>query len=110
MSEREITSQPDVHISAIPDKPNRLVIAAVSLGAIAAIVGIEIGIRMALKATLIQCPDGTYFPQGTTDFRCFSHMHAGTGSAIALISFMLLILLVLVGVVANALLTRRSLR
>jgi hypothetical protein len=61
-----------------------LVVALVFAGAILSIVGLVIGLNMALKRTVVHCANGTYFPEGTTDFRCFGHLHAGEGTAIAL--------------------------
>lgn len=73
------------------------VTAAVALGLVLAVVGLAIGLTMALKRREAQCPDGTYFPEGTTDFRCFVHPSGLEGSAIAVISVMLGLLIVLVG-------------
>lgn len=81
---------------------------AVALGVTCAIVGAAVGLRMALHATVVGCPDGTYFPQGVTDFRCFAHHHAGEGAAIVLICVMLAIVMSLCGVIATAILVERS--
>ncbi|HZC69553.1 MAG TPA: hypothetical protein VE442_02555 [Jatrophihabitans sp.] len=75
---------------------------AVSIGIACAVVGIVIGLRMALHTTVVDCADGTYFPEGTTDFRCYAHKQAGDGTAIVLISAMLGILIWLSGVIATS--------
>lgn len=70
--------------------------------------GLTLGLALALKRREAPCPDGTYFPEGTTDFRCFVHPHALDGSAIAVISVVLGILIGLVGFVARAILDGAS--
>jgi hypothetical protein len=44
----------------------------------------------------VQCPDGTYHPEGS-DGRCFVHPQALEGGAIGVIIVMLGILMVLIG-------------
>jgi hypothetical protein len=73
----------------------------VGVGVMAGIAAIAIGLRMAFHATVVECENGHYFPEGTTDFRCFAHKHAGDGATIALIALMLAILLVFAGVLAH---------
>lgn len=63
------------------------------LGVALCVVAIIIGLRMALHATVVPCADGTTFPAGTTDFRCFAHRHAGDGAVIAIFAVVLGILL-----------------
>jgi hypothetical protein len=72
----------------------------ISVGICFGIVGLAVGLRMALKATVVGCPDGHYFPEGTTDFRCFAHQHAGVGTAIVVFSVLLAILVGLCGTIA----------
>lgn len=60
-----------------------------------ALVGLADGLKMALKRHIVTCPNGTYFPQGTTNFNCYVHPNAGTGIAIAVISALLGILVAL---------------
>ena len=44
------------------------------------------GIVLWAKRTVKDCPNGTYFPNGTTDFNCYAHPRAGEGLAILVIS------------------------
>lgn len=53
------------------------------------------GFAMALDRRAAACPNGTFFPLGTTNFNCYVHPSAGTGTAIAVISALLGILVVL---------------
>lgn len=75
---------------------------AVRCGFALASVGLVVGVVMALKRREIRCPDGTFFPEGTTDFRCFAHPQALDGTAIAVFSVMLGIVIGLIGVIAKA--------
>ena len=68
---------------------------AVSAGLVCAIVGVVIGLRMALHATLV-------------DVDTYAHRQAGVGTAIVVISVMLGILISLCGVIARALLARQA--
>lgn len=65
-------------------------------------IGLLDGLMMALKLKEAACPDGTFFPEGTTDFACYVHPQAGVGIAIAALSVMLGILLVFCSIVARA--------
>jgi hypothetical protein len=80
----------------------------VLLGFALGIVGLIVGLRMAFHATLIQCPDGHFFPAGTTDFRCFAHKHAGDGTAIAVFSALLAIVVSLCGIIALGAIVERQ--
>jgi hypothetical protein len=71
-------------------------------GAILSIVGLVIGLNMALKRTVVHCANGIYFPEGTTDFRCFGHLHAGEGTAIAVLSVLLGIVVALLAILVSA--------
>ena len=64
-------------------------------GLILAVVGVVDGLVMAFKRHVAPCPNGTFFPKGTTDFSCYVHPDAGTGTAITVISALLGILVVL---------------
>ena len=44
------------------------------------------GIVLWAKRTVKDCPNGTFFPKGTTDFNCYAHPRAGEGIAILVIS------------------------
>jgi hypothetical protein len=70
------------------------------VGLILAFVGLVDGYKMAHRTAVTQCPNGTYFPPGTTNFNCYVHPNAGTGTAIAVISALLGILVVLSAVAA----------
>jgi hypothetical protein len=73
-----------------------------------AVVGLVDGIIMALKRHVAPCPDGKYFPEGTTDFNCYVHPQAGVGIAISAFSLLLGILVVFSGISAAASLRARS--
>lgn len=60
-----------------------------------ALVGLTDGLKMALKTHTVTCPNGTFFPQGTTNFNCYVHPNAGAGIAITVISALLGILVAL---------------
>jgi hypothetical protein len=73
-----------------------------------ATVGLVDGLVMALNREEAPCSDGKYFPEGTTDFTCYIHPQAGLGIAIAVISVLLGILIVLTGIAARASLNTRA--
>jgi succinate dehydrogenase/fumarate reductase cytochrome b subunit len=77
--------------------------AAISCGIVIAVtcllIAAVIGLRMALHATVVPCPDGTILTDGRTN--CYSHKHAGQGTAIFLFSLVLLVLVGLAGLVAH---------
>jgi hypothetical protein len=75
-----------------------LVIAA---GCLLTFTGVAVGLRMALKRKEAPCPDGTFFPEGTKDFRCFVHPHGLDGTAVVVFSLMLGILIVLAAVITR---------
>lgn len=56
------------------------------VGLVASVVGLITGLAMARELRVVECADGTFFPEGTTDFRCFEHPVALGGTAIAAIS------------------------
>jgi hypothetical protein len=72
------------------------------MGLLIAVVGLVDGLVMALKKNEAPCPDGKYFPEGTTDYSCYVHPQGGLGIAIAAISVLLAILIVLAGISARA--------
>lgn len=76
--------------------------AAVPAGVVLAVAGVVVGLVMAMRRREISCPDGTYFPQGETDFRCFSHPQALDGTAVIILSLMLGILIVVSGEIARS--------
>ena len=83
---------------------------AVGIGLVLCTVTVVVGLRMALHATRAPCENGHYFPEGTTDFRCFAHNHAGDGTVITIFSIVLGILLSLAGLIADVHLRRSSSR
>jgi hypothetical protein len=80
---------------------------AVASGVVLAVFGLADGLVMALRTRVAPCPDGKYFPEGTTDFDCYVHPQAGVGVGIATLSVLLGILIVLCGTLASASLTSR---
>ncbi|MDZ5619537.1 hypothetical protein [Nocardioides bizhenqiangii] len=72
------------------------------LGLVCAVVGIVDGLVMALNKELATCPDGTYFPEGTTDFDCYAYPQAGLGIGIIVVSVMLGVLVVFASIAARA--------
>ncbi|MCC2593789.1 hypothetical protein LKO27_10265 [Tessaracoccus sp. OS52] len=61
----------------------RVVRAVTWVGLSSAIIGLITGLAMLLQRRVVECPDGTYFPNGTTDFRCFEHPLAFEGTAVS---------------------------
>ena len=43
------------------------------MGALLAIVGLIDAVVMTLTRRVADCPDGKFFPNGTTDFTCYVH-------------------------------------
>src|SRR4051812_2615342 len=74
----------------------------VFVGFLVAVAGLVDGIVMASKRHVAPCPDGKYFPEGTTNFDCYVHPNAGLGIAIALFSILLGIVVWLAGTTAVA--------
>jgi hypothetical protein len=77
---------------------------AVVFGLILAMLGVLDGIVMVVKRKVAQCPDGHFFPEGTTNFNCYVHPNAGVGVAIVVVSALLGTVLVLSAISANAVL------
>jgi len=72
------------------------------IGLALAVVGLADGLVKVLERNVAPCPNGTFFPPGTTNFNCYVHPNAGTGIAIAVISALLGILVVLSAISATA--------
>lgn len=83
-------------------RAERHVWSAMRVGIALALVGLADGFVMALKSHVAPCPNGTFFPKGTTNFNCYVHPNAGTGIAIAVMSALLGILVVLAAISAAA--------
>ena len=56
----------------------------------------------------VVCPDGTFFPEGTTDFRCFDHPQALGGSVVVLICLALAVVIALCAIAATGVVSRAS--
>jgi hypothetical protein len=91
----ETTPAPGPQPEARASRNERNVWSAMTVGIILALVGLVDGFVMAFKRYVAPCPNGTVFPQGTTDFNCYVYPNAGTGIAIVVISGLLGILVVL---------------
>lgn len=99
-------SAPDARLQSGPvSRAETAVSAAVVVGCLCAFTGLAAGLKMAFKRKEATCPNGKFFPEGTTDFRCFAHPHALDGTAVVVFSLMLGILIVLTGVIARAAVT-----
>lgn len=85
-----------------PDADPRWLPIAMVGGVVLAALGVVVGLVMALRRREASCPDGKYFPEGTTDFRCFVHPQALDGTAVVILSLMLGILIVVCGQIAQA--------
>jgi len=75
---------------------------AAGFGVVLAFLGLLDGLHMVFKRHVADCPDGTEFPQGTTDFNCYVHPQAGVGIAIAVCSALLGLLVVFSAITAVA--------
>lgn len=82
--------------------------ALVTIGVLATLVGLVDGIVIWARKREVNCPDGTFFPEGTTDYRCFEHPGAEQGIAVVSISLALGILLVLIGMLIAHLVPRAA--
>jgi hypothetical protein len=85
-----------------------LVWSALWIGLSLALIGLIDGLVMAFKRHVAPCPNGTYFPQGTTDFNCYVHPRAGVGIAITVFSVLLGTLLVFTAILAAGSLRARA--
>jgi hypothetical protein len=90
------------------DRQEGFVTYAVTAGLIVAVIGLADGLAMAFKRHVAECPNGHYFPPGTTNFNCYVYPHAGDGVAIAVFSILLGIVVALAGIAAVAGLRGRS--
>lgn len=83
------------HQDAAPhtDRRQDIVRWATWVGLFLALVSLVAGLMMAVEKKVVTCPDGTYFPEGTTNFDCYVHPQAELGIAIAALSVVLGILI-----------------
>lgn len=79
-----------------------------NVGLGACVLGVVVGIAMIAVRREVECPDGTFFPEGTTDFRCFEHPQALGGSAVVLICLALAAVIALCAMAAADVVSRRS--
>ena len=75
---------------------------ATGIGVVLAAVGLVDGLMMALARKEAICPDGKFFPEGTTDFTCYVHPQGGIGVAVAVFSVLLGILVVFGSILVRA--------
>jgi len=68
-----------------------------TIGMVAATVGFVDGIASMLKRHETPCPDGTFFPEGTKDFTCYSHPHLAAGMGLCAIAVMLGVVILMLG-------------
>jgi hypothetical protein len=94
----------------VSGRPEVLTWWATAAGLVLALVGVVDGILMALHEKTIGCPNGTEWPEGTTDFNCYLHPQLGVGVAIAVSSGVLAILVAFSSIVVRSSLKRASWR
>jgi hypothetical protein len=78
-----------------PELVHRLAWGFGVVGTVAGVVGVLLGLVMALHRIVVSCPDGHFTPTGG-DPNCYSYPNAGLGTSIALISLSLSMLILLV--------------
>jgi hypothetical protein len=109
MTEDAAESPADQDSARLPERREDLVWWATWVALLLASVGLVDGLMMAMKKQVAACPDGTYFPDGTTDLDCYVHPEAGLGIAIAALSVVLAILVVFSSMAVRASLGARPL-
>ena len=72
------------------------------------VISLVIGLSMAMSSVVAPCENGHFFPEGTTDFTCYAHPEAGAGSAIALLSVLLGILVAFAAIPALEIVRTRA--
>ncbi|MEI8058272.1 MAG: hypothetical protein WCI29_12790 [Actinomycetes bacterium] len=82
--------------------------AALGIGVVLAVISLVVGLSMAFSSVVGPCENGHFFPEGTTDFTCYAHPQAGSGSAIALLSILLGILMVFAAIPALEIVRSRA--
>ena len=76
-----------------PLATKQMVWLATPVGFVMVAVGVLAGLDMAWQERLVTCPEGTHFPEGTTDLDCYVRPQLELGLAIAAMSIVLGILL-----------------
>ena len=107
MPDDTTTSAPSVRETGSSDRREAGVWWATWVALLLVLVGLVDGIIMGMKRKVAACPDGTLFPEGTTDFECYVHPQAGIGVAIAAISVVLGVLVVFTSILVRASLADR---
>ena len=102
MHEEATESHSNREVARPADRREDAVWVATWAGLSFALVGLVDGLFMALNKKVSRCPDGTFFPEGATDFDCYVHPQAGVGIAIAALSVVLGILIVFASMVTRA--------
>lgn len=102
--------QPAVRVSTVrnADQLRMRVSVAVVVGLAFATAGFVDGVVTVAQRRVANCEDGHFFPEGTTNFDCYSHPHLGTGLGIAGFAVVLAILIGLTGAIAHWVLDARS--
>src|SRR5688572_13914851 len=95
-------SPPEAAVATLPAEPwaTRIELAR-WCGGILVVVGVIDGCLMALKKREAPCPDGKYFPEGTTDFQCYTHPLGMQGVAVMVVSLLLGLLVYLICAIAQ---------
>lgn len=70
-------------------RPGVVIRCATAAGVLLAGIGVIDGVVMGLHKKVTACPTGHHFPEGTTDFTCYTHPQAGGGIAIIALSALL---------------------
>jgi hypothetical protein len=109
MTDDATGSPPDQDSARLTDRREDLVWWATWVALLSALVGLVDGLMTAMKKKVATCPDGTFFPEGQTDFDCYVHPQAGLGVAIAALAVVLAILVVFASMVARTSLGARPL-
>lgn len=78
------------------------------IGLVAAAVALTAGVVVASKRIVVRCPDGKMFPNGTTDFNCYSHPQAALGIGVAALAVTLGVVVVLMNITGRAVVTARQ--
>ena len=93
---------------SLTTKAARRVGAYRNAGLAACVAGVVVGAVMIARRREVPCADGTFFPEGTTDFRCFDHPQALGGSAVVLICLALAAVVALCAVAAMGVVAART--
>ncbi|WP_207084349.1 hypothetical protein [Nocardioides sp. S5] len=102
-----MTSEPFDDTGRLPALKDKGRVAAYRNAGLAACgVGVAVGAAMIARRREVECADGTYFPESATDFRCFAHPQALSGSAVVLICLALAAVIALCAIAATSVVSR----